>query len=156
VSAAPFPAYEQATETVVPGVGALDDPAPRFAAYLSDQRRLAATSDVRSNSAKSKRRSDVRVVVALVETQVFGAPGASRAAHDDGVEHLADDVRIRHVRAGDERGDGHAASVGQDVPFDAAFRAVRRVWPREVPPFGAFTEALSSELHFSAAPRRPW
>jgi hypothetical protein len=28
-----------------------------------------------------------------------------------------------------------------------AFRAIRRVRPGEVPPFGAFTEAVSSEFH---------
>lgn len=156
MSPAPFPADEQTAESVVPGVGALHDPAPRLTADLADKRRLASTPNVRSNSAEADRGSYVRVVVTFVEAQVLGAPRASRAAHDDGVEHLADHVRVRDVRAGDERGDWHAASVGQDVPFDAAFRTVRRVWTREVPPFGAFTEALSRELHFNAAPRRPW
>lgn len=155
MSTSPFPPDEKTTESVVPGVRALDDPASRFAAYLAEERLLAPTSDVWSNPSKPHRGSNVRVVVSLVEAEMLGAPRAARAAHDDSVEHFTDHVRVRNVRASDERGDGHAASVGQDVPFDAAFRTVRGVWTREVPPFGAFTEALSREAHFKAAPRRP-
>ena len=152
----PFSAHQQAAKSVVPGVGALDDPAPRLAVYLADEGLLAAASDVRSNPAKPNRGSNVWIVVPLVETQVLGPPRTARAAHDDSIEHLTDHARVRYVRAGDNGGDRHAAPVGQDVAFDAAFRTVRRVWTREVPPFGAFTEALSRELHFNAAPRRPW
>ena len=156
MSPAPFPAHEQATESVVPGVGALDDPAARLSAYLADERRLTASPNMRSNPAEPNRGHHVRVVVTLVEAKVLWAPRTARTAHDDGVEHLADDARVRYVRAGDQRCERHAAPVGQNVSFDATFRAVRRVRTREVPPFGAFTEALSRELHFNAAPRRPW
>lgn len=83
------------------------------------------------------------------------APRSARATHDNGVEHLADHCSVRHIRAADERRDRDAAAVGQNVALYAAFRPVRRVRPREVPPFGAFTEALSRELHFHAMPRRP-
>lgn len=155
MSAASFPAHEQPPEAVVPRVRTLDDPASRLAAYLADERLFAAPSDVRSNSAQANRGRYVRVVVAFVETQVLGAPRAARAAHDHGIEHVVDHRGVRHVRSADERGDWHAAAVGQNVPLYATFRAVRRIWPREVPPFGAFTEALSRELHFHAMPRRP-
>jgi hypothetical protein len=155
VRAAALPAHEQATETVVPRVGAFHDPAPRLSSHLADQRLLATPSDVRSNSAETNRGRYVRVVVALVEAQVFWATRAARATHDDGVEHLADHGGVWHVRAADERCERHAAAVGQNVALYAAFRPVRRIRPREVPPFGAFTEALSRELHFHAMPRRP-
>ena len=95
------------------------------------------------------------VVVALVEAQVFGASWTARAANDHGVEHVADHGSVRHVRSADHHGDRDAASIGQDVPLYAAFRAVRRVRAREVPPFGAFTEALSRELHFHRNATRP-
>jgi hypothetical protein len=150
-----LPAYEQTAEAIVPRVRALDDPAPRFAAYLADQRLLAAPSNVRSNSAKANRRRDVRIVVAFVEAQVRWASRTARAAHDHRVEHVADHRGVGLVRSADQRSYRHATAVGQDVPFYATFCAVRRVRPREVPPFGAFTEALSSELHFQAMPRRP-
>ena len=152
---AALPAHEQATEAVVPRVRALHDPAPRLSSHLTDQRLLAASSDVRSNSAEANRGRYVRVVVALVEAQVFWAPRSARATHDHSVEHLADHRGVWHVRAADERCDRYATTVSQDMALYAAFRAVRRVRSREVPPFGAFTEALSRELHFHAIPRRP-
>lgn len=155
MSASSLPAYEQAAKAVVPRVCSFDDPASRLAAYLANQRLLAAPSDVRSDSAQANRRGYVRVVVAFVETQVFGAPRAARATHDNCVEYFADHRGVWHVRSADQRGDRHAAAVGQYMAFYAAFRPVRRVRPREVPPFGAFTEALSRELHFHAMPRRP-
>lgn len=151
-----LPAYEQASEAVVPRVRSLDDPASCLSAYLADQWLFAAASDVWSNSAKANRRRDVRIVVAFVETKVRGTSRPARTTHDNGVEHLVDHAGVRDIRTGNERGDRHAASIGQDVPFDAAFRAICRVRTREVPPFGAFTEALSNELHFNATPRRPW
>jgi hypothetical protein len=155
VGAASFPAHEQAAESIVPGVGPFDDPASRLPADLSDQRLLAAAPNMRTDTAQANGRRHVRVVVALVETEVLRTTRATRTANDDRVEHFADHGAVGHVRAADERGDWDTAPVGQNVALYAAFRPVRRVRPREVPPFGAFTEALSSELHFHAIPRRP-
>lgn len=153
--AASFPANEQSPKTIVPGVGALNDPASRLPAHSTDEGLLAAPANVWANTAQANRGSHVWIVVTLVETEVFRSPRPTRATHDNGVEHFADYASVRNVCPCDDRCDGHAAPVGQNVPFNPAFCAVRRIWPREVPPFGAFTEALSNELHFSAAPRRP-
>lgn len=155
MSASALPAHEQAAKAVVPRICSLDDPAPWLSAYDPKQGLLPASSDVRTNSAQPNRRRDVRVVVALVETEVLGAARATRSPNRHSVEDFADHAGVGHVRAADQGGDRHAAPIGQDVSLYAAFRAVRRVRPREVPPFGAFTEALSSELHFHAIPRRP-
>ena len=155
MSAAPFPAYEQTTEAVVPGVGSLDDPPPRLAAYPPDERLFSESANVRPDPPKSNCRRNVRVVVALVEAQMIGATRATRTADGDRVEHVADHRSVRHVRAGDQRRQRHTASVSENVALYAAFRPVRRVGAREVPPFGAFTEALSSELHFQSMPRLP-
>jgi hypothetical protein len=155
VGAASLPAYEQATEAVVPRVGAFDDPAPRLTAYFADEWLLAAPSDVRSDPSKANRRCDVRIVVALVETQVLGTPRTSRTSYDHRVEYVANHRRVWHIRSADQHCERDTATICQYMTFYAAFRAVRRVRPREVPPFGAFTEALSRELHFHAIPRRP-
>lgn len=90
--AAPLPADEQAAETVVPRVGPLDHPAPRLAAYFADERLFTAPADVGANSPQANRWRDVRVVVALVEAEVVGAPRSTRTAHDHSIkndpEHL--------------------------------------------------------------------
>lgn len=139
----------------MPSVRALNDPPPWRAAYLSDQRLLTAPSDVRLDPAYADCGHHVRIVVALVQTEMLRASRPTWATHDDGVEHLADHTRVWDVRARDDCGNWHAATIGQNVPLYATFCPVRRIWSREVPPFGAFTEALSKELHFNAAPRRP-
>lgn len=152
---ASLPAHEQTAESVVPGVRSLDDPTSRLAPHHSDQGLLPASSNMWTDAAQTDGGAHVRVVVALVETEVLRTPRTSGAAHDDSIEDFTDHRAVRHVGAGDQRGERDAATVGQNVAFDAAFRTVRRIWAREVPPFGAFTEALSRELHFQAMPRRP-
>ncbi len=150
-----LPADEQTSEAVVPGVRSLDDPTSSLAPHDTDERLLAASSNVRADAAEADRWSDVRVVVALVDAQVLGTTRAARATQRHRIEDLIDHRGVGHVRAGDQRTDRHAAAVGENVPFYPAFRAIGRVRSREVPPFGAFTEAVSSELHFHAMPRRP-
>jgi hypothetical protein len=77
VGAASFPTYEEAAEAVVPGVRALDDPATWLAAYGTDQRRLTASTKVRTNSAQPERGQNVGIVVPLVETAVLGSTWAA-------------------------------------------------------------------------------
>jgi hypothetical protein len=86
---------------------------------------------------------------------VSGAARSTSATHDDGIEHLRDHRAIRYIGPADQCSDRNSAAVRENVAFYASFCAIRRVGPCEVPPFGAFTEALSSELHFQAMPRRP-
>ena len=89
----------------------------------------------------------VGVVVPLVETQVPGPPGAARRAHHHVVEDRADQPFVMHVRPGDAGGQWHPTPIREDVPFHAGFRAIRRIGAGLSPPFGAFTVALSSEVH---------
>jgi len=51
--AGPFPANQQSAEAVVPGVGALDDPATRLTSYPAQQGLLPAAADVRRDPARS-------------------------------------------------------------------------------------------------------
>lgn len=138
----------------MPRVRALDDPTPCLSAHLADEGLFAAPPDVRSNSAAANRGSYVRVVVALVEAQVFGAsrPRGPRmtTASSTSLIIAASGTFAPLISAAI----GTPRAIGQYMAFYAAFRPVRRVRPREVPPFGAFIEALSRELHFQAMPRR--
>jgi len=153
VSANPLPAHEQAAEAVVPGVGALHDPAARLPLNAPEERLLPPASDVRSDPAGSDGRFGVRVVVSLVEAEVLGATWTARRASDHRVERLADEPLVVDVGAGDLGGQRDTSTIGQDVALDTAFRAIRGVGASEVPPFGAFTRALSSEDHFHWIPR---
>lgn len=153
MSANPLPADEQTAEPVVPGVRSLDDPAPWLALDAAEQRLLATAPDVRCDPTRANGRLGVFVVVPFVEAQVLGAARAARRSQDNRIERLPDEPLVVDVRAGDLGGQRNAAAVGQDVAFDAAFRPIRGVRAREVPPFGAFAMALSSEDHFHWMPR---
>ena len=148
-----FPANEQTAEAVVPGVRALHHPPAGLALHAAEQRLLAAASDVRRDPAGADGRLRVFVVVPLVQAEVFGSARATRRAKNDSVERLAHEPFVVDVSAGDLGGQRNAAAVGQDLAFDAAFRAIRGIRAREVPPFGALAMALSSEDHFHWMPR---
>lgn len=153
VRANSLPANKQSAEAVVPGVGALHHPPAGLALNATEQRFLALAPDVRLDPASPDGSLGIRVVVPLVEAEVFRSARAASCAEDDRVERLANEPLVVDVGAGDLGGQRDAAAVGQDVAFDAAFRAIRGVGTREVPPFGAFTMALSSEDHFHWMPR---
>jgi hypothetical protein len=153
VGANALPAHEQAAKAVVPSVGALHNPAARLALHPAEQGLLAAAPDVGRDPASPNGSLRVGVVVALIEAEVHRATRAARRSHDHRVERLGDEPLVVDVGAGDLGGQRDAAAVRQDVAFDAAFRAIRRVRAGEVPPFGAFTMALSSEDHFHWMPR---
>jgi hypothetical protein len=132
----------------VPGVRALDDPAPGLSSNASDERALASTTDVGRDAARSDGGLDIRVVVALVEAQMLGTSWAARAAEHNRVERVGDEPLVVDVRAGDLSGNRHATTICENVPLDAPLRAIGRVGTGQVPPLGAFTIALSSEDHF--------
>jgi len=113
----------------------------------AQERLLADAPNVRRDPAGADGGLGVRVVVSFVETEVLGTARATRRAEDHGVEHLAHEPLVVDVGASDFCGQRNAPSVGQNVAFDATFRAVGRVGAREVPPLGAFTVALSSDDH---------
>ncbi len=149
----PFPANEQTAEAVVPGVGALDHPAAGPALDAAEQGLLAAAPDVRRDPASPDGCLGVLVVVPFVEAEVLRAARSARGAEDHCIERLPHEPLVVDIRAGDLGGQRNAAAVRQDVAFDAAFRPIRGVRAREVPPFGAFAMALSSADHFHWIPR---
>ena len=97
----------------------------------------------------------IEVVIAFVEAKMLGASRPSWSSNDDAVEDLANEPLVMYVGTSNTDRERDAAAICQDVPFDALLGAIRRVWTCVVPPFGAFTEALSSDVHFQSIPRFP-
>lgn len=145
---------EQPAEEVMPAVGSLDDPPARLSAHAADERLFASPPDVRDDAPIANLAFGVRVVEAFVQAEVRRATRPAWCSKHDGVERRAGHPLVVDIRSGDLDGDRDAASVGQDVAFGAEFCAIGRIGARVVPPFGAFTLALSSEHHFRSTPTR--
>lgn len=145
---------EQTAEAVVPAVGSFDDPAARLSANAAHEWRFSPASNVRDHATIADLALGVRVVEALVEAEIRRATWPTWRAKHDGVERRPGHPLVVDVRGGDLDGDRDAAPVRQDVAFCAEFCAIGRIGARVVPPFGAFTLALSSEHHFRSTPTR--
>jgi hypothetical protein len=123
--------------------------------HASRQGWLASASDVRHDAAQHDFDLGIKIVIPLVHAQMLWTAWSSRGADDDGVEYLANKPLVVHVGSGDAHRQRDAATIGQDVSLYAFFRAIRGIGPRAVPPFGAFTMALSRAVHFQSMPRLP-
>lgn len=154
VARLPLVADEQAAVTVVPAVGALHDPSAWFAASAAHQGLFTASADVRRHVAIPDLLLGVGVVVPLVQAEVVRTTWASRASMNDSVERGAGHPLVVNVGGGQLDADRHAAAVRQDVAFCAEFCTIGRIGARVVPPFGAFTVALSREHHLRSTPTR--
>ena len=149
-----FPADQQAAESVVPTVRALDDPTTRFAAHASDEWLLSATTNVRDDASTSNSGFAVGVVVSLVQAQMARAKRNEHVAKHNCIKRVCDQPLVVDVGAGDQHGQRHTAAVGENMSFHAQFSAIRRVFPCGAPPLGAFTMALSSDAKSHLMPRR--
>lgn len=149
-----FPSDAKRAEVVVPAVGSLDDPPARLSSHAPDEWLLASPSNVWDDASIADFAFGVGVVEAFVQAEVRGPTRPARCPKYDGVQRRAGHPLVVDIRCGDLDGDGNAASVGQDVAFGAEFCAIGRIGARVVPPFGAFTLALSSEHHFRSTPTR--
>jgi hypothetical protein len=149
-----FPAHQKRAEAVVPAVGTLDDPSAWYAAHTPKHRWLAASADVRDDSALARLDFGFPVVVALVEAETSWTEDAPLVGQRDGVEGGADHPLVVNVRAGERHAERDAARVGKDVPLDAFFRTIGWVGAGMVPPFGALTDALSRLHQRQSMPRR--
>ena len=152
VGADPLPADKEPSELIVPSVGPLNDPASRLASNAADHPTLAATTDVRDDAAPSDLVFAVGIVVPFVQAEVVRTPGASAGAKHRCVERRADHPLVVSVRAGDDRRQRNSSAIGQDVPFRAGFCTIGGIGAGEVPPFGAFTLALSIEHQLRSTP----
>ena len=109
---------------------------------------------MRDDPARADGGFDVGIVVTLIEAHVLGAARSAWSSHGNRVQYFRCHPLVVNVGAGHARSKRYAAPVRQNVALGAAFRAIRRVRTRVGPPFGAFTEALSSDVHFQSMPRR--
>jgi hypothetical protein len=145
---------EQPAKTVVPAIGSFYDPPTGLSANAAHERRFSAASNVRDDATIADLALGVRVVVAFVEAEIRRAAWTTRRAKHDSVEHRSGHPLVVDVRRGDLDGERDATPVRQNVAFCAEFCTIGRIGARVVPPFGAFTLALSSEHHFRSTPTR--
>lgn len=136
----------------MPAVRALDDPTTRFAANAADHPLLTASADVRDAPALADLLLAVGVVVPFVEADVLGPPRPARRPEYAGVHGRADHPLVVDVGTGDGDRERNSAGVCQNVALGAEFPAIGGVGAREVPPFGAFTDALSIEHQLKSTP----
>jgi hypothetical protein len=119
-----------------PALFSLDDLATGFSEGATDQRRLAASTDVRDDATRSDSLFTTAIVVAFVQAQVARSARPPRCAQHDPIESLSDHAHIMNVGCGRDRRDGNSIRVGQDVPFDPGFGSVRGIGPGTVPLWG--------------------
>ena len=85
--------------------------------------------------------------------------GQHRLEHSpdgNGIECGAHHPLVMDVGASQRDRDGNPAAVGQNMTFCAEFSTIGRTGARDVPPLGAFTEALSSDAHSRSSPTFSW
>jgi len=150
-----LPASAQGTEVVVPAVGSFDDPTARLLANRARECRLASTTDMRSDTSSTGLLLGFLVVIALVEAQILRTPWPARSADVHGVECLADHVHVVDVGTGQRDGKGDSLAVYESMALGAQFGAIGWIGSREVPPFGAFTLALSRDVQSHSMPTLP-
>ena len=127
-----------------------------FSMIRSRRERLAPAANVRLHTALACFLLAIVVVVALVQADVLGPPWPTRSVDECRIECGADHPLVVDVRAGQRDREGNPAPVGQNVALAAEFSAIGGIGTREVPPFGAFTEALSSDAHSRSRPHFSW
>jgi len=151
-----LPAGAKTAKAIVPTVGPLDYPAPWLTPNAADERRLTSSSDVRLHSAIERLQFGIVVVVAFVEADVLGQNRPEHSADGNRVQRRAHHPLVVDVRPGQCERQWNAATVGQNMTFGAEFSTIGRIRARDVPPLGAFTEALSSEAHWRSSPTFSW
>lgn len=147
-----LPADSQRAEVVVPAVRTLDHPATRPTA-LALASILATASKVRLDAARANSSLCVVLVVTLVEAEVLRATGPAGRGDNHRIERLANHPLVVNVCAGQRDAEHDTAPVRDDVAFRSQLSTIGRIGPRELPPLGAFTEALSSEAQAHSMPR---
>lgn len=148
----------QSAKQVMPTIRPFDDPAPGpearvLSAFLFF---LAARFDVGDISATLCRATQLRIVVALVTTEMLARLLVGRwPGNDHGVQSGAKLLHVVPVRAreGDRQGD--AVRVREQVPLGAQFAPIGGVFADLVPPLtGAEMMTPSSDWKRQSMPRR--
>ena len=137
-------AYGQASETVEPGMGALDYPTvtPKLLAAVDP-----APSDARDDPTGAALLATGTGVVGLVGMKLVGTAAwstAPAAAHGrDRIEGRGHHHAVVAVGPREGQAEGRAAGIDDEVALGARFAAIRRVRACGRAPFFAGTDALS-------------
>lgn len=84
-----------------------------------DERRFAATTNVRTHAPETRFEFRVEVVVSLVEADVLRAARAASCTQDDGVEREPDHPFVVNVGASQRDSNRDALGINQNVSFRA-------------------------------------
>ena len=148
----------QSTKKIMPAIGSLDDPTPGSEARiaLAFLFFLSARLDMSDVPAPRRRATQLRVIVALIATEVLArlAPGR-RPSDDDRIERGTEHLHVVPVGARERGGQRNAVGVRKSMALGAQFAAVGGVLSGQIPPLtGAETVALSSDWKRQSIPRR--
>ena len=137
-----FPPHQNAAVTVHPRMGAFHDPATRASPATALPFFFAARADMRGVAKTASGEANGVGVVALVAAEVLFTPsGWTRARHGNTGERGFDEFLVVDIGPGHGKADRHAASIGQDGPFDAQLAAIGGVFtgffPRPAAPWSA-------------------
>ena len=148
----------QSTKEIVPAIGSLDDPASGLESRigLAFLFFLATRLDMGDVPATRRRATQLRVIVALIATEVLARLALGRWPwHDDRVERRTEHLHVVPVGARERGGQRNAIGVREIVAFGAQFAAVCGVFSGQIPPLtGAETVALSSDWKRQSTPWR--
>jgi len=148
----------QATKEIVPAIGSLDDPTPGFESWivLAFLFFLAARLDMSDIPSPRRRTTQLRVIVALIATEVLARLALGRRTrHDYRIQRETEHFHVVPVGARERSSQRNAVGVGEIMAFGAQFAAVCGVFSGLVSPFtGAETVALSSDWKRQSIPRR--
>src|SRR3954454_4023815 len=163
------PADQDGAEAVEPGMGALDDPTPRFGLDVTlGPGFLAAALQVQREAEFFGQGARLVIIEALIEAEMLRAlPGRLGARHRNCLQGLAHQLVVVAVGAIDHHPEGYAAAVGQQRALDPAFAPVGRIaagfFPRRAAlcpsprPAPATSSQSPAARHRPTAPRaRRW
>lgn len=127
-----LPPDQNPAESVHPAMGPLYHPPARFDFGLALDRLgfLAAGADMRRVSELPHQVPDLIVVIPFIQAKPLrGLPGRPGTSHWNALQGWLHQPHVVPVRALDRQSDGNTGSLTQQASLDAAFGAVRRIWP---------------------------
>jgi hypothetical protein len=148
----------QSTKEIVPAIGSLDDPASGLESGigLAFLFFLATRFDMGDVPSPHRRTTQLRVIVALIATEVLARFALGRGSgHDNRVERGTEHLHVVPVGARECGGQRNAVGVREGMAFGAQFTPVGGVFSGQIPPLtGAETVALSSDWKRQSMPWR--
>ncbi len=135
-----FPPDENASESVHPAVGPLDDPSSCLDAGLALEFLLlfAPAAHVKCEPVGSSDSPRLLVVECLVQAEALGRSlRRPRASHWDAVDRFRHQFVVVPIRPVNRQTEGHARAIDQEAAFGTVLGAIGWVWSGFFPPRGA-------------------